>query len=321
MLLLLLAGLAGWTALAGGRTGPQLALLAGVGGAYVVGRLLAATAWSRVLLGAGVAGGVVAAVLLAEDGLSGTALAGPAGYGNANGALCTLGAGAALVAGWAPRTWWLRPLGLGGAGVLTGLAWQTGSAAATAACAALVLVGLVVLVLPRVVRWLPWAAVAVLLLGIAGTLALAGGAAEGGQVGSALSERRVVLWAEALDLTRAEPALGVGVGGFAEQAPTAVADRDARWAHSAWLQQAAETGLPGAALLVLLALAAVLGVGRAGRSASSTLAGAAVAAVLLQASIDYVLHFSAVAVLTSLLAGIASTPLGHEPRRTGRGFV
>lgn len=318
MLLLLLAGLAGWTALAGGRSGPQLALLACAAGAYVLGRLLAATTWSRALLGAAVAGGVVGAVLLAEDGLSGAALAGPVGYGNANGALCTLGAGAALVAVWAPRVWWLRPVGLAGAGVLTWLAWQTGSAAATAGCAALVLAALLVLGLPRIVGRLPWAAAGLVLLALVGTLLLAGGVLEGGAAGAVLSERRVVLWSEALDLARAEPVLGVGIGGFAGQAPTAVADRDARWAHSAWLQQAAETGLPGAALLVLLGVVAVVGVGRAGRSASAALAGLAVAAVLAQASMDYVLHFGAVTVLAALLSGVAGTPdvhLAHSPSR------
>ncbi len=111
------------------------------------------------------------------------------------------------------------------------------------------------------------------------------------------------------------------MGGFAEQAPTAVADSDAGWAHSAWLQQAAETGLPGGVLLLALGLVAVLGAGRASRRASPSLAGVTVAAVLVQASIDYVLHFSAVAVLTSLFAGMASTSSVREARPDDRGFV
>ena len=54
-----------------------------------------------------------------------------------------------------------------------------------------------------------------------------------------LSERRTRLWREAMEITVREPVFGAGPGMFAQTSPTALADADARWAHSAYLQVAA----------------------------------------------------------------------------------
>lgn len=314
LLLSLLGLFAGWTYVAGGRVEPQLLLLAGVALAYVVGRLCASSGVLRTLAPLAVAAGVAAAVLLAEDGLSGTALAGPVGYGNANGALCTLGVGAAVVAGLSRRR---RLLQLAGLLAGCGLAWlaaQTGSAAAVASSVLLLAAGLVVLLLPRAARWLPALGALGLLVAVAGTVLLGSGVLPASGPAEALSERRVVLWEESLDLAAAEPVTGVGVGGFATTAPTAVADMDARWSHSAWLQAAAETGYAGAGLLLALGLTATAGAGRARCSPAGALAGLTAAAVLVQASIDYVLHFAALPVVLAGLVGVAATGRDVAPR-------
>lgn len=298
-----MAALAGWTARAGGDAGPELALLGAVAGAYVLGRVVGATRSGRTGGLLAVAAGVVIAVLSAPDGLSGGPLAGPVGYGNANGAICTLGVGAVLAAGFSWRPLVARLTAVVAAGGLTWLALQTGSSAATSLSAALVALAVVLTAAGSLARFVPAATVLALLAAIGVTVALGVSPRE-----TVLSDRRAVLWSEAVDLVREAPVDGVGVGGFATQAPTAIADPDARWAHSVWLEQAAETGLPGGMLLLGLGLTAVLAVqlrrGATGVGAARALGTAALGAVLVHASIDYVLSFPIVSVLAATVLGL-----------------
>jgi O-antigen ligase len=133
--------------------------------------------------------------------------------------------------------------------------------------------------------------------------------------------RRVVLWGEAFSIMAHRPLWGTGPGRFAETAPTALADPDAAWAHNGFLQQGAETGVPGLILVASLfawALAQTEGVHRraasgrrrAGASvqAMQAVGAAGVAALGMHATVDYVLHFPAVTVAGALLAGFAA---GH----------
>lgn len=307
MLLLLVGALTTWTARAGGETGPELALLGAVAVAFVVGRVVGGTRAGRTAGLLLLAGGVTAAVLAAPDGLSGGPLAGPVGYGNANGALCTLAVGAVLTAGFAWRSLVVRGVALVAAGGLTWMALQTGSQAATALSAALVALAVVLLVAGSLARLVPAATVLALLAAVGVTVALGVSPHE-----TALSDRRAVLWSEAVDLVRSAPVDGVGVGAFATQAPTAVADADARWAHSVWLEQAAETGLPGGLLLLALGLLAVVAGQLRGRtSAAGAMGAATVGAVLVHASIDYVLSFPVVSVATSISVGL-NLVAGHD---------
>ena len=64
-------------------------------------------------------------------------------------------------------------------------------------------------------------------------------------VDAALTERRAVPWSDALALMRGAPVTGVGPGLFRAHSSTALADDDAAWAHSGYLQMGTETGLPG----------------------------------------------------------------------------
>ena len=68
----------------------------------------------------------------------------------------------------------------------------------------------------------------------------------------ALAERRVALWHDAIAIIEEQPLFGVGPSRFSSESPIAMVDRDEPWAHQEFLQQGAETGLPGAILLVLL---------------------------------------------------------------------
>jgi O-antigen ligase len=98
---------------------------------------------------------------------------------------------------------------------------------------------------------------------------------------------------------------------FAETSPTALTDADARWAHSAYLQVAAETGVMGVVLLGTL-LSWVFGaLFRSRQDIRLIVIGTAAATALaVHAAIDYVAHFPAVVIIAALLAGLASARTG-----------
>lgn len=164
------------------------------------------------------------------------------------------------------------------------------------------------------------ASAALLLATIVLTIALGasvprGEGALGRVVSGTISEERVALWHDALTLMAAEPLLGVGPVRFASQSPTASADVDLRWAHNEFLQMGAETGIVGFALGVSVFLwgFAALWLGPPGRLA--VLAAAALALLGMHASVDYVLHFPAVALAGAALLG---TGLGARARSVQR---
>ncbi len=305
----------------GSRPLPPLLLLLGCTATYAVGRLTGRNPVLRTAVPGLVAVGIVAALLLAPDGTSGRPLAGPLGYGNANGALCLVGAGATVltVAGL-PRRW----LPLATLAVIpTVLAGVTGSKAATALSLLIVLSALLLRRQKRS-RNVILAALALPVVVLAATMLL-GSSYEPGFVRSSvvdrvvdkgLSERRVQLWSESLVLLQDNPWAGVGPGRFATTAPTAISDPDARWSHSLVLQQAAETGWFGGAALVGLLAWAGAGLYRGASRDGRALVGAVLfGAVLSQASIDYVTHFAAVPLLAVLLVGSASQRLAAPSQR------
>jgi len=122
---------------------------------------------------------------------------------------------------------------------------------------------------------------------------------------------------------------GVGPGRFADASPTASRDPDLRWAHNEFLQSGAESGLPGFVLSVLLFLwgfgALWANAGHAANEGFATALGAAALATLgAHASVDYVLHFPAVALAGGALVGSALgagatryRPVVHSPEPLG----
>jgi O-antigen ligase len=314
----LLVALVGWVLLAssvsGGDALPTVGLLLMAGAAFTLARLVGRqerTLGPLLLLA--VALGVV--VVAPSEVLSSAPLSGPFGYVNAKaafflqasvaGVMVGLGsswpaarvAGAVMAVGFAGIV--IVSASIAAAGLLVALpaialtatAWR-GSRAGVAICAALFGIALV------------------------GTIVL-GAAYEPGKSISGphrlSTERRLTLWSEALEITADRPLLGVGPGRFQEVSPTARADRDARWAHHAFLQVGVETGVVG---LLLLAGVFVWGFARLSVGPPDTvtaLGAAALAALGIHACLDYVLHFAPVSLAGALLVGAAtSRPRGIE---------
>jgi len=333
--LALVGGLAAWTALStlvtsadGAAAGRVVGLLAMTAGAYAAGRVLGGRApW---LPAAAVAAGAVLAVLPTWLGRSGPAAAGVLGYSNASAELSLQGfAAALLVVALVGRRARAVPAVLA-ALVLAVATIRSGSIAAAGLLAlpAIAVAAAAIGVSPR--RILGGLAF-LLALVLAGTVVL--GATGGGRdpgdrrpspiIDATLNGRRIELWHDALILMAERPVVGVGPGRFAVESPTARADQDAGWAHNGFLQQGAETGVPGLALLLGIFL---WGIGRlAGRGSGSAAgaiaygpavsAGAAVAALGIHACVDYVLHFPILPMAAAAVLGSA-VPWAHQRKGT-----
>jgi O-antigen ligase len=247
-------------------------------------------------------------VVTAPESLSGSPLAPPLGYMNANGALLLAGAaGVVLASGRRSARWQLAAAVV--ALVLAGVCLVDGAQAAAMGCVVLaawapfrdrgpsgqwIVLGVVSVVTPLLLT-IGWAAAAL---------------PRPQLVVSALSEERFALWQEAWGLLGDHPLSGVGPGRFSLESPTA-ADPDLAWAHSALLQAGAELGWVGAGLLLLVVVWALVALGRD---------GLLLGALLLPASVDYVLHFGGVLLLSSLVlgGGIAAAEPTRRPIRPSR---
>jgi O-antigen ligase len=311
----LAAALVLWTwvasAASGGDPEPSVLLVVAAGatvvGARVAGRLHRLTVPGILLA---VAAGL--AVASSSDILSRAPLSGPFGYVNAKAAFFAQVALAGLMLTAVSRRPGGRLLGVTAAAA----AFVVPAASASRAAVALVIiVPLVALVVAG--RWGPRVAAtscgALLLAGIVGTVGLGWTYSSNdrnrpveGAATANLSQRRLVLWQEALHIAAEHPLTGIGPGRFSQVSPTARADRDARWAHHAFLQEAAEKGWTG-----LVVLVAVFGWGFARLAVSSgpppvvALGAASLAVLGLHACADYVMHFAAVPIATAALVGTA----------------
>jgi hypothetical protein len=299
----------------GGAPGPLVALLLASAAALVVGRLLGRR--HRALLPAIVVVSVAYALVAAGSVVGGGPLSGPLGYRNATGALCVQGAIAALMFAAAVRLWPLRILGIAAALPFAVVAALDSTAAGVSLL--VIAVALIGLRGPRAVRVSIAIAAALFALTLLGVVALGAGYRPGGSgaASRALTERRLVLWHESLQIIAAEPA-GVGPGRFMVVNPTALRDADAHWAHDEFLQQGVELGLAGLDLSVLLFMWGFARLWVHPRPDMVVALGAAsLAALGIHAGVDYVLHFPAVPLAAAALIGTAqAVPRGQEGKRS-----
>ncbi|BBB01723.1 hypothetical protein RVR_9265 [Actinacidiphila reveromycinica] len=304
---------------AGGREarpeGTLLALLAVTAG-YAAGRVLGAMLPKLTLVAGAVT--VLALALGPAHRLSG-ASAPPLGYPNADAALLVLAAGAACCAAWGvtepvrgvPAVVWrvlLRLLALTAAVA----ALVLGSSAAFAAGVTVVLCSLAAARMRhhRLVGLAGLALAAALAVG--GSCAVAVGALPGGlseSLTGQLTQPRVALWHEAVDLAGRHPLRGVGPGRFAEESTPLPSDTPtAETPQSAPFQLAAEQGVPGVALLGGAYLWTLCALWRSPRSTPAVLtAAAALTGLGLLAAVDHVLSYAPVTAAAGLLAGVATS--------------
>lgn len=117
---------------------------------------------------------------------------------------------------------------------------------------------------------------------------------------------RAALWDEAREILADHPLTGVGPGRF-EEVQQVSRDPDLRFAHSALLQQGAEQGYIGIALLVaIVGWAFVRGALAETGSLVPAVGAASLTALSLHASLDFILHFPLVFACAAVLVGAAT---------------
>ncbi|MFF5369556.1 O-antigen ligase family protein [Streptomyces sp. NPDC013187] len=255
----------------------------------------------------------------------GPQIAAPLGHAGATAAVLTLSAGAACCAAWATPVPAVRfALRLLAAGTAV-LAAVLGSTSGFATCLAVLLCSLAAgRTRHRGAGTAVLAAVAALVIGA--VWAVAARAVPGGFVAALegrLTTHRVRLWQDAWQLLGDDTLLGAGPGRFGELSSTSAQSllSDDK-PHSAPLQQAAEQGIVGVALLAAVFGWVLYALWRGPRPTPVALtAGAALTALAAIAAVGNALSFTAVSVGAGLLAGMATArPLADEPSdRTARG--
>jgi O-antigen ligase len=122
----------------------------------------------------------------------------------------------------------------------------------------------------------------------------------------AVDEDRLLLWRDAFVIMRDHPETGVGPRRYQVVSPIGSKDPDYRWAHNEFLQQGAETGIAGLAILAaffLWGFARLWAVRAPG--AVTALGAASLAALGIHSCVDYVMHFPAIPLITAGLVGAA----------------
>ncbi|WKX15170.1 O-antigen ligase [Streptomyces sp. NL15-2K] len=302
----------------GGRPeGVLLAVLA-VAAGYAAGRICGAllpvaTACAGALAGLG--------MTLAMPRLApGPEIVAPLGHAGATAALLTLSAGAACCAAWCAEAPALRLALRALAAGIAVTAAALGSVGGFVTCGVVLLCSLAAGRVRHRGPGLAGLAVATALV-TALTWAVAGNAVPDGLAVSLegrLTQHRVELWHDALHMAHREAVLGVGPGRFGEHSTTAaqtlVSDGKP---HSALLQQAAEQGVVGVALLAAAFGWVLYALWRTRRPTPVALtAGVALTALAAIACVGNALSFTTVSVGAGLLAGLATAhPLAEEPAR------
>jgi len=310
----------------GGRPeGVLLAVLA-VAAGYASGRIFGALLPLAAPTAGALAG--LGLAIAAPHATAGPQFAAPLGHAGATAALLTLSTGATCCAAWAARTPGPRlVLRMTATGIAVAAA-ALGSTTALVASTGVLLYSLAAVRLRhRGPALAGLALVAAMATGV--TWATAETVLPDGLttfLDDHLTRHRVLLWHDALTLTRHHPALGAGPGRFGELSPAATQSLlpDGR-PHSALLQQAAEQGLVGAALLAAVFCWVLYTLWRTSRPTPIALtAGAALTALAVIASVGNALSFTTVTAGAGLLAGLATArPLrdeevGRESGEAGR---
>ncbi|MEU9736901.1 O-antigen ligase family protein [Streptomyces sp. NPDC048002] len=295
------------TAQDGRPEGVLLAILA-VAAGYAAGRIGGTLLPVAAPCAAALAGVTLAAALprLGPD----PAVVPPLGHAGATAGLLTLATGAACCAAWAAKARALRLGLLLLAAGITATAAVLGSTSGLLVCSAVLLCALAAGRMPH--RGLGLAGLALTTAAVTGlTWAVAGRAVPEGLSGSLagpLTGHRLDLWHDALELAGRDPALGVGPGRFGELSTTATGTllSDGK-PHSAPLQQVAEQGVVGLALLAAAFCWVLFALWRAPRPTPVVLtAGAALTGLAAIAAIGNALSFTTVSVGAGLLAGLAT---------------
>jgi O-antigen ligase len=306
-----------WTfvvAASGGDPWPTVGTFALAAVAYALGRVAPYAVLALVVTLA-----IVLGLLLAAGVLSSAANAAPFGYVNARSAFFVEAATATVMVALLVRGRRGRIIALAGAIILAAVPLFNRSEAASfvvillPAAAALALEG-------RRLVLAVWLSGALMLASVAATSFVAAAPPDSVTVRLAadvLEEPRIALWRDAVDLILEDPLTGVGPGRFASESEGAQADRDARWAHHGFLQQGAETGIVGLALLVLMFVWGFWRLASVSPSGMAVMGAFALAAIGVLACSDYVFHFPLVTGTTAALVGaaVSSGRAAEEARR------
>ncbi|MGV9314291.1 O-antigen ligase family protein [Streptomyces sp. NPDC003691] len=319
----------GWALIsaAGRDSGPEGVLLAvvAVAAGYACGRIAGAlvpvataTAASLAVLGLAVA---------SPEGVPGVNAQSPVEPGDtgAAAALLAVSAGAACCAAAAARRPGARAALRALALAVVATAVVLGSVAGALSSAAVVLCAAAVTRARRRTAALAgFALVTAVVAGVSwavATDALPPGPADG--LRALLTDNRVALWRDAVELVEAEPVRGVGPDRFENLSATAqqTAGSDGK-PHSALFQQAAEQGLVGTALLAAAFGWLLYGLWRSPRPTPVVLCAAAGLTVLaVLAVLGNALSFAPVTAGAGLLAGLATArvvPSGAGERAAAR---
>jgi O-antigen ligase len=317
----------GWTAVAGVRGDPaSVAAVLSASAAVLVIARLATTVFRLAAPTVVLMAAAAIAITSRHELLAHGPLSGPFGYANAKGAFFMVAAIAGLMIVVGSSNGAGRALGLFGA---IGAALVAPAAHVVASSVLVVVIPLPTLLLAmagrRAARWAIALCGSLLLSALVATVVL--GMRDWDRAASSVETRlstvlafnRLELWHEAEQLMMRNPLRGIGPGRFGRVAPLALEDRSQHlyWAQNDFLQQGAEQGIPGFLLLIGVFVAAFVALWmNPDVDAFVALAAATLAVVGIQACVDYVLHFPAVALSTAALvgAGMASRPT-RDPAR------
>jgi hypothetical protein len=305
-----------WTLVAwlisGGTPAPTLFVLSATAVAFIGGRYGPQHgSWVTPALVAALA--VILALLSPLGTYSAGPLSGPLNYANAKAAFYVVATNAAIMAAFASGMGKWR-VGF----LILGVAFAAVPLASDAFAASLALVIVTSAGLLGLIRGMVRPLVVILaltfLMVLAGTALVASSVARAKGGAEIVDTRRLALWRDAYEIIRDHPVTGVGPDRFDEVSPAARQDSDARWAHNGFLQLGAETGLVGATLLVsLFVWGFVRLVFAPGSPPLVAMGAAALAALGMLASVDYILHFPLVPMSAAALVGAVSVP--HPPSR------
>jgi O-antigen ligase/peptidoglycan/xylan/chitin deacetylase (PgdA/CDA1 family) len=314
--LAILAALVAWILIAAvaGGTNPLPMLGTVLGAAAVLALARGVAVGGRPLGPAVVLAAAATAVVIGVGGLTGAAAA-PLLYANANAALYLQAVAAGLMVAF---TWTRTPprvTGLVAAGGFSILVLVGGSRAGIILLGVLLLGGALTSRRGAVVRVLTVLGAGVVTAALIVTVVAAAGGLDGRgsrELGGGIGQDRVRLWSQALDLMEQRPLVGFGPGTFGSLSSTARRDRDLGWAHHEFLQQGAETGLPGLLLLLMAFLWAFARLWVAPPDPATGIAAVALGVLGMHACFDYILHFPVIPLAAAALVGTAQASRGRS---------